>query len=513
MKLFEELNRRKVLKTLGIYIVVAWGLLQFIQIVADIWSLPIWLPQLTFVLLALGVPVAAFLSWVFNIERGGIVSDDNRYLVGLWRGGARGKLTLLSGCALGLVFTFVMLAYLWPDEPPSEDVRRLMTMVNQRSTDPMTLNYGLYGLTAPAGSDFWEEGQHRVVTFNLLGEMPDPGDNALRLTVARDDLCTLRDDACFERILAELDGIPMLLAANAEFLGRYRALRETRQFTEVIRITFDAPFPEFGQLISANRLMLREAAYAFHHSDEVAAWDILADELTFHRRMLAGSNNLITKMIALALIMEDLRGYAALVRHSEQPPLPPPRLSDAERAMVSALQWEAIGVIDSYMGRDRAFIAGLTRSPTVMEILFRTLPFKRNRTTNQTVTNMLAGARLSLLPPEEFARTEPALRQPSPLEWWFNGAGWILMSGHPDFMTYAWRVMDVDALIVLTQVVHHLRTEEVSASALGPTLLSLPHELRNPYNGNAPTWRDGALHFDLPGPEYGRRPITLPYTP
>lgn len=499
-RLFDELQRRKVLKTLGIYIVAAWGLLQFAEIAAGIWELPGWVTQSVFVVLALGVPVAVLLSWFFNVTPESRTFTATRSTLVAW-----GVVTALAA--------LIVLPYLWPDELPNDDYRRLSTLANQMSTDPRALNYALYGFNAPAGSDIWMQGRHRVAAFNALGGMPEFEGEPLRIPLNTGDLCSFGTPECLGTVTDELDGLPSLLAANAEMLDRYRSLRGISHFTEVARIGYETPLPGFQQLLVAQRLVLRAAVLEYSRGDADKAFAMLAEELAFHRRILAGATNIITKMIALALIVEDVNAYAALSQVAEAPPPPPARLAAPERAVVNAYQWEAISSLEAFADLDRATIVSLHQWSQAGRALFQVLPFKRTRTANTVVTDIMDAARASLLPVAEFAATgvEPSAAV-TPFEAYINGAGAMMLHGMPNFGVYVWRIHDVDALIVLAQVAHHLRTRGVGAAAIDNELLALPRELRNPYDGRPPTWSDGMLRFAIPGPE-GRRPVELVFNP
>ena len=68
--------------------------------------------------------------------------------------------------------------------------------------------------------------------------------------------------------------------------------------------------------------------------------------------------------------------------------------------------------------------------------------------------------------------------------------------GVPDFLSYVERIHDLDALIVLAQVVHAAHAEGVDASTVSAFLLALPAELRDPADGRPPEWADGVLAFE-----------------
>ena len=65
-ELFDELKRRKVAGRGLLYLVVAWVLMQVIDIVFPALSIPDWALSMVVVLLILGFPVAIVLAWMFE---------------------------------------------------------------------------------------------------------------------------------------------------------------------------------------------------------------------------------------------------------------------------------------------------------------------------------------------------------------------------------------------------------------------------------------------------------------
>ena len=68
MEWFEELKRRGVYKATAVYTVVAWSLLQAIDIIAPAFNAPQWLNQTLILVLLAGFPVVLILSWMFNFS-------------------------------------------------------------------------------------------------------------------------------------------------------------------------------------------------------------------------------------------------------------------------------------------------------------------------------------------------------------------------------------------------------------------------------------------------------------
>jgi TolB-like protein len=75
MSLLGEIKRRKVFQVAAVYAVVAWLIIQIIDVVSEPLSLPVWLDTVVIVLLAVGFPVAVILAWAFDLTPEGVVKD------------------------------------------------------------------------------------------------------------------------------------------------------------------------------------------------------------------------------------------------------------------------------------------------------------------------------------------------------------------------------------------------------------------------------------------------------
>jgi TolB-like protein/cytochrome c-type biogenesis protein CcmH/NrfG len=72
VRLWSELKRRKVLKLCVAYIVVAWLILQITDVFAGNLGLPEWVFKLVLLLLVLGFPLVAVLTWVYDLTPEGL---------------------------------------------------------------------------------------------------------------------------------------------------------------------------------------------------------------------------------------------------------------------------------------------------------------------------------------------------------------------------------------------------------------------------------------------------------
>jgi TolB-like protein len=72
---FEELKRRKVLRTGALYLAAAWLLLQVAELVFDAFGAPAVTMQLVIGAVAVGFPVVLLLSWVYESTTSGLARD------------------------------------------------------------------------------------------------------------------------------------------------------------------------------------------------------------------------------------------------------------------------------------------------------------------------------------------------------------------------------------------------------------------------------------------------------
>ena len=75
-RFFSELKRRKVYRVAVAYAVLAWLLIQIATQVFPFLEIPAWIVRLIIIGLALGLPVALLLSWLFDLTPAGIIRTE-----------------------------------------------------------------------------------------------------------------------------------------------------------------------------------------------------------------------------------------------------------------------------------------------------------------------------------------------------------------------------------------------------------------------------------------------------
>lgn len=101
MSMLQEIRRRKVFQVAAVYSVVAWLVIQVVDVVNEPLNLPGWLDTVVIVLLGVGFPIAVILAWAFDLTPEGIRSasdaatTDSRPLPSAGRLGAVSQVLVL----------------------------------------------------------------------------------------------------------------------------------------------------------------------------------------------------------------------------------------------------------------------------------------------------------------------------------------------------------------------------------------------------------------------------------
>lgn len=522
--LWSALTRRKVVRSLVLYLTAAWLLIQVASLLAGIWSLPAGFVQNLFLLLVLGLPPVAVLSWIYELREETPGEAAPVGFAELLRRELQSRPLRALGAALGITVAMLLaVAYVWPDEEPSADARALVRFAPRLTEDPQNFYYGLFGLHAPEAEDIWDYGR-LVATRRMVFGASLPEGLGSGFTIDLESLCDLRERGCEQKLSQAVEGATRLLEANALPLARYRQIRDARTFGYPIEISsIDEPLPTQSGLALASRLEVLAALRQDADGDHAGAIARIGEDLRFHRLMLARSNLMLGKMVAIRSVQNDVRALALLSERAAQrpdragfPALPPARLGTAERSVIEVAGAETRWMMRVMLGdEDRAeTAAALFLEGPWQRTGFRLLPLRRNATLNRMAAEFMQMARHGELDARAFAALPaPKARDPSAIEYFNNGAGLLLPDYTPDFRAYVERLHDLDSLIVLARVAHRLHSDGVDAQSLPAALLALPAELRDPFTGAPPEWIDGELRFPREDGKERRVEPWLPFSP
>jgi hypothetical protein len=129
MSFLGEIKRRKVFQVAAVYAVMAWLILQVIDVISDPLNLPGWLATVVIVLIGVGFPIAMVLAWAFDLTPTGIQPESDARDVGAAPRLPGHSLTVVLQAlvllAVGfLVFDHFALSSREPFAPDNQRVRR-----------------------------------------------------------------------------------------------------------------------------------------------------------------------------------------------------------------------------------------------------------------------------------------------------------------------------------------------------------------------------------------------------
>jgi Tol biopolymer transport system component len=143
MSLLGELKRRKVFQVAAVYAVMAWLVIQVIDVINDPLNLPGWLDTVVIVLLAVGFPIATVLAWAFDMTPHGIERETDARSFDIAPGLPGQGLTLVIQALVLLAVGFLVLdQYLFASRDlPSSDTQQVRRFALDLPWQKMT-NWG-----------------------------------------------------------------------------------------------------------------------------------------------------------------------------------------------------------------------------------------------------------------------------------------------------------------------------------------------------------------------------------
>jgi hypothetical protein len=110
--LYSELKRRRVLRGIGVYALIAFGVLQALWVILPALGLPAWLMPATIGAAVAGLPFAITLGWLFDLQPDGVRPEHAPDHVGILEAPRRWP-RLLAIVGVAIVLAIVSLgAYL-----------------------------------------------------------------------------------------------------------------------------------------------------------------------------------------------------------------------------------------------------------------------------------------------------------------------------------------------------------------------------------------------------------------
>ena len=161
-----ELKRRHIYRVGAAYVVVAWALTQLVEILAQVFTLPLWIAQVAIVLLAIGFPVALLVAWTIESKPHQAVAAA-----------VRSKPTIVDWTLCGaLVVVIALVSYQQlgssPGAAPAQQQPSAATAAAPRSPaqEAGTISIAVLpfaNLSGDAGQEFFSDGMTEEITGAL----------------------------------------------------------------------------------------------------------------------------------------------------------------------------------------------------------------------------------------------------------------------------------------------------------------------------------------------------------
>lgn len=423
------------------------------------------------------------------------------------------------------------------DQPPSALVMQLRAEVRARDVPPDAENAYVYvlGMSVPAEDDPAEWGVRRAMWAKqiLAGSSSQahnsfPGPERVGRYSRNSDIqvvleaCRMVDHACLALIEEKSSAINQWLAEEDWLRERYLHLLAHPAWQESPVFDLRLPLPSYMEPLDGQRLVMLSACLMAERGDADAVRQLLEKDLRFWRMVLASSDILISKMVAVRAIHNHFQwGNMALRRMPAErlvaaiPSVWHEEITKDERSMRRVFIGEWM-FFDSEVSRGKEYIfreSGLSRLLMwkIMGPLFQV----------QESSNRHA-ERLMLVPDvlDVAYRDYPAAlerlrgRQENLYGRYFipgiyNPVGDMLyaMSG-ADFLSYSPRVVDVEGLRRVALLIAEARGKNIPLDAMDEHVVD--SDLKNPYTEKPFEWdpRAGvAVFIGLAEPERARHVV------
>ena len=224
-------------------------------------------------------------------------------------------MNILSWLVVAAVFAVVGYVAVWDEEPGPGTVAWLSSPA---ISGPAAENgyFSLMGLFAGTADESRKVGRKRVQAYELAraaqptGAQPSYTDYpaALRLATSAEieTLCKVEKRTCMHSFVADADTVRALSHNHRLLLQRYAELAEFQLFQSTTTPSVFEPQVPVELLSTVQRLLNAGIAVEFATGSRLRAVEQLAEDIRFQRRLLAGSDQLEVKLMAIESLARDL---------------------------------------------------------------------------------------------------------------------------------------------------------------------------------------------------------------
>lgn len=261
-----------------------------------------------------------------------------------------------------------------------------------------------------------------------------------------------------ETIFSTDFNINALRKENHILLKRTEIFHKFNEYQTLTKPLINERIPPYHYIVVAERINLLTAISQYKSGNSEYAINSLQTQLKYLRRMMALQDNLIGKLIYLAILSEIvdtasiiLSGDKNQIRANEVPALTP---DEKDFDMVATREFGLSYYVTKNLDKHLEFVGISTSVPRWTT---RTI-FKPNMTINALAPIYLRFKRFSRMTPAEFAvNVDHEIDMNITTSRIRNYAGSVLIENLPSFDPYIARFMDFDAKLVLFNHIYHLR--------------------------------------------------------
>jgi hypothetical protein len=439
-----------------------------------------------------------------------------------------GPLVLLSLISLGIAV--LLIANSW-DESLAPEAGALLREPDATVAGDANGYYVLLGMYAPMQDNALVAGKLVQDTYERLyredrlrQDYPSPRPPSQAATAETRDFsklrCPLQGRNCVAHYGENEAQFRALIQANQVLLGRYAQMMQLSGYQERPVPSPYAPFAPYNLLARAAELQTAAGVLDVKDGRDQEGLATLAGAIAFHRRLLAGSTVLISRMMEVLIVRREIQALSELIE---------------SKPALTQTHWDLIKpLVVPLTERENDMQPPILLEAHLSAMLLAQMPqlLKRGTAPEVDITNgmeriwgarffYLPNATTNMVPPfwnalaelghgnvagyeqrkQQFDLTVPGHQSKSyAINWTFvrNPVGKALFGlTLPRMTTYIERLYDLDGYIRLVNLQANLRHDQVARDAIAAYVANAPPEMRNPYNGEAMQWdaAAGSLAF------------------
>lgn len=437
----------------------------------------------------------------------------------------------MSGVLVAFIFAAILalLAINRKDDPLQPEVEQALNWqlpANALNDNGFII---LLGMDAPEAADPYEAGksmlQAQVEHYKQQAssrQWPDEWPPCCKMSSFRGsrNFCSYREQNCVEHYLAHRDELTNIVAGNKKYMQRYAAILMAKNFVEVVPPSVDSSMPDWIPLVHAAEVNRALAVMEIADGNKQQGMRRLEQNLRFARGLVASTNLLVGRGVALAMFKKDARILSELVE--KHPDLAKEQalavllepISGAEFGMRQVFEGEKLRLLNALRVSPEPQVPSFF-SPSTWGTWFYAKTWLPNSTMNlnNAIFEALSGVADASADKQDVAVTQYEQKKSELMGYGIvdffrfrNPAGKLLVEvAAPEYTDYIERQHDTDGYIRLVALQLKLAADEVPESRIAEVINNSGPEYRNPYTLKPMDWDPtaGVISFT------GRQPATI----